>query len=60
LKASPVASRSGGKKRDLTLDAIIVAAAESVAPAALLTGDPADLRLLAYGLDIRVIAIDTL
>ncbi|MFT4218133.1 MAG: PIN domain-containing protein [Micropruina sp.] len=43
------------KKRDLTVDAVVAAVAVSLQPAVIVTGDPADLRLLTDGSDVKVV-----
>jgi predicted nucleic acid-binding protein len=45
------------KKRDLTVDSVVASVAAMVAPAAVVTADPEDFRLLAAGLDITVVAL---
>jgi predicted nucleic acid-binding protein len=52
------AAGARAKKRDLAVDAMVVAVAESVQPATVLTGDPGDLALMADGLDVRVVAVN--
>jgi predicted nucleic acid-binding protein len=44
------------KKRDLTIDAIVAATAAEHAPAIVVTGDPADLKLLA-GTGVKVVSV---
>lgn len=56
-RAGALRSQAGAvraKKRDLTLDAIVAAVAESLAPATILTGDPADFALLTANTAVRV------
>ncbi|MFT4217051.1 MAG: hypothetical protein QM619_07690 [Micropruina sp.] len=45
------------KKRDLTVDAVVAAVAISLQPAVIVTGDPADLRLLTAGTDVKVVHV---
>ena len=45
------------KKRDLTVDAIVVSTAVTFSPAVIVTADVEDLELLAAGTDVRVIGI---
>ncbi|MCL2849103.1 MAG: type II toxin-antitoxin system VapC family toxin [Micrococcales bacterium] len=46
------------KKRDLTIDALVVATAARFAPAVIITGDPDDIRLLVGEDDITVTTLD--
>ncbi|MCL2467575.1 MAG: twitching motility protein PilT [Micrococcales bacterium] len=46
------------KKRDLTIDALVVATAARLAPAVIITGDPNDIRLLVGEDDITVTTLD--
>lgn len=48
------AERVRRKKRDLTVDAIVVATAVELAPSVVLTADKADLELLVDGFNVRV------
>jgi predicted nucleic acid-binding protein len=49
-----LADKTRRKRRDMTVDAIVMATAEAVAPAALVTGDPGDMSLLLGDVDVRV------
>ncbi|MCL2423759.1 MAG: type II toxin-antitoxin system VapC family toxin [Micrococcales bacterium] len=46
------------KKRDLTVDALVVATAAQFAPAVVITADPDDIRLLVGDDDITVTTLD--
>jgi predicted nucleic acid-binding protein len=54
------ASGKRRKKRDLTVDAMVAAVAELLAPSVILTGDAGDLSLLSVGLDVRVADINSI
>jgi predicted nucleic acid-binding protein len=45
------------KKRDLSMDAQVVATAMAYLPATIITSDPDDITALAQGLDISVVAL---
>ncbi|MDR1237509.1 MAG: PIN domain-containing protein [Propionibacteriaceae bacterium] len=45
------------KKRDLTVDAIVAAIAESLAPAVIITADVDDMTLLTQGSEVRVVGV---
>jgi predicted nucleic acid-binding protein len=52
------AAGSRRKKRDLTVDAIVAATARTLpSPVLIITGDPADMKLLTAGSDVRVAPI---
>jgi predicted nucleic acid-binding protein len=46
-----------GKKRDLTVDAIVAATAGEPAPSVVLTADKPDLELLVEGFDVKISAV---
>jgi predicted nucleic acid-binding protein len=45
------------KKRDLTLDALVAATAESFSPAMIVTGDADDMELLTAATEVRVLSL---
>ncbi|WP_170304550.1 PIN domain-containing protein [Microlunatus speluncae] len=45
------------KKRDLTVDSVVASVAVTVEPAAVVTADPEDFRLLTAGHDVTVVAL---
>jgi predicted nucleic acid-binding protein len=51
------ASLSRRKKRDLTVDAVVVSTAMELGQVAVITGDAGDLALLAAGTDVKVIPL---
>lgn len=48
------AEKVRGKKRDLTVDAIVAATAVDLAPSVVITADKSDLALLVGGFDVKV------
>jgi len=48
------ASKVRAKRRDMTIDAIVVATAEELAPAVIVTGDPDDMTMLVTNQQVRV------
>ena len=51
------ASTTRRKKRDLSMDAQVVATAMNYLPATIVTSDPDDISALAQGLDVLVVAL---
>jgi predicted nucleic acid-binding protein len=51
------ASAARRKKRDLSLDAMVAALAEELAPSSVVTADPGDFEILTAGADVRVVAL---